>query len=477
MASVGMNVDIDALVDATRAGSAAGILESANELIDKGAGASELIGRVGVIAAHGDSDGHTILMLAAASMMSRWQLAWQRLVGEDSQNHRRELPLLAQSLVAAAPAVQAGYAAYNDFTPPKPFFPSDLKEGEQPGDRLRAAVVENDVEMVERMLLGLYGTGADYRTTNIRMYDALSTSFQNNGHPLMFAVRSFQLLDAVEWSLRVPHILHWLAPRVTVRDEEPTWVKTVQDFLAEPGHSLASYRTRLAAPRDEHALPLRRLLLSDTDGQQICQAVYDALIPQGASAAGIASVIALTATDLLQRVGDENREAFLSAAHSLLFTAATRLTYSQVQEVEALPLLFTSACYLHSLHNELAASTATQATSTTQARTPALGGGLFAPAILETLDEQLSAQDLAGAFATARRYIQLGYDTRALFATIALAAARVDAAADRGHTLQIVQAAGEEFMAWPRSLRETSAEGFVHTALRAVAFGPRNNEI
>ena len=94
----------------------------------------------------------------------------------------------------------------------------------------------------------------------------------------MFAVRGFQLLDAVEWSTRTPNILHWLAPHIPVHTEEPTWVETVRSFLSEPAHSMASYRTRLAAPRDENALTLRRMIISDATMPQICSVLFDALI-------------------------------------------------------------------------------------------------------------------------------------------------------------------------------------------------------
>jgi len=95
--------------------------------------------------------------------------------------------------------------------------------------------------------------------------------------------------------------------------------------------------------------------------------------------------------------------------------------------------------------------------------------------LLDTLSEQIQAQDLLGAFSTARRYIQLGHDARSLFAVIGLASARADAAADQGHTMQIVQAAGEEYMGWPTALADTNIEGFVHAALRATAFAQRNS--
>ena len=193
------------------------------------------------------------------------------------------------------------------------------------------AVFGNDRTMVERLILGLYGNGADYRTMQIRVYDSISTTFQNAGHPSMFAVRGMQLLDAVEWGDRAPNIIHWLAPHLPLHTEEPAWVNTARSFLSDPTHSLASYRTRLAAPKEENALPLRRLILSNADTPQICQGVYDALIKNGASSRGVGSVIALTATDLMQRVSDGDRNEFINTAHGLLFTAAVRLVFTQTQ--------------------------------------------------------------------------------------------------------------------------------------------------
>lgn len=464
MPTVGLNTDITSLVNAIIAGDTEQMTAVARELVQGGAGVSELIGRIGMLAARGDSEGHIIQTLAASSMMARWFISLQHLRGEDPLNHEPELPLLIQAASAAMPAVQAGSKAQATY--PEPLFPSGLPEGQTVNTAMSEAIFKGDALTVERLLFGLYGTGADYRTTCIRVYDAVSTTFQRAGHPFMFAVRGFQLLDAVEWSTRTPDLLHWLAPHLPVHTEEPAWVETVRGFLAEPAHNLASYRTRLSAPRDESALPLRRLILSDATMPQICQGVFDALMKNGASSRGIGSVLALTASDLLQRVGDTERDTFITVAHGLLFTAAVRLAVTQVQEVEALPLLFTGACYLHALHAELPAQAAP--TRTSAARSSILGGGLIAPSLLETLSEQLNAQDLNGALATARRYLLLSHDTRAMFAIIALAASQSDATSDAGHTLQITHAAGEEYMAWPASLRDTNIEGLLHAALRAV---------
>jgi hypothetical protein len=470
MPSVGMNVDIASLIDATVSGNSDQIIAVARELTQRGANASELIGRVGMIAAHGDSDGHTILTLDAASMMCRWLLALQYTLAEDTSGNTRGLPFLVQALAAATPAIREGEKAKKEY--PTPLFPSGLAAGQTVNSAMHDAVFGNDRTMVERLMLGLYGTGADYRSMQIRVYDSLSTTFQHAGHPLMFAVRGLQLLDAVEWGDRAPHIIHWLAPHLPLHIEEPEWINPIRSFLSEPGHSLASYRTRLAAPKESNALPLRRLILSDADTLQICQGVFDALITNGASSRAVGSIIALTATDLIQRIGDGDRNAFINAAHSLLFTAAVRLVFSQTQEVEALPLLFIAASFLNVLHKELGEQVVTTQPATT--RSPILGGGLIAPALLDTLSEQLEAQDLTGAFSTARRYIQLGHDARSLFAVIGLISARADAAADQGHTMQIVQAAGEEYLGWPTVLTDTNIEGFLDVALRATAFAQRN---
>lgn len=471
MPTIGTTIDISALVDATVAGDTNQLIAAARLAMQQGAPAAELAGRVGMIAAHGDYDGNAILILDAAGAISRWIPVLPPLTGQDPGSHVRELPLLVQALVATAPAVGAGKGAHDTY--PEPLFPSELPEGKTVNDMMHEAVYGNDTALAERLLFGLYGTGADYRTMEVRAYDGISTTFQNAGHPLMFAVRGFQLLDTVEWGERAPHILHWLAPHLPLHTEEPAWVNDVRTFNNDPAHSLASLRTRLAAPKPENALALRRLIMSDADTTQVCQGVYDALIKGGASSRDTGSVIALAAADIIQKVGDDNRDAFVQAAHGLLFAAAVRLVYTRVQDIEALPLLFTSAAYINVLQKAIGQEASAPQTPVSSSIAP--GGGLIASALLETLREQLDAQDLSGAISTAKRYLRLGHDPRALFAIIGLAAARIDSAADQGHTLQIVQAAGEEFMAWPPALADTSIDAFLLVAMRAAAFGKRND--
>ncbi len=472
MPMIGMVTDISALVDATTSGDNDKLITTAGTYLRQGDPAAILLGRIGMIAAHGDADGHGLLILNAAGGLSRWLNALPKNPEVDPQSHERELPLLVQALVATRSEIRTGQAAHDSY--PDPFFPSDLPEGGTVNEKMHEAIYSNNPVLVERLLFGLYGTGADYRTMQVRIYDGISTTFQHGGHPLILAVRGTELLDAVEWGDRAPNILHWVTPHLPLHDQEPAWVNDVRTFLADPGHSLASVRTRLAAPKDQSALPLRRLLASTADTTQVCQGVYDALIKGGASSRGVGSVIALAAADVMEMVGDGDRDAFVRAAHGLLFSAAVRLVFTQVQDPEALPLLFTSAAFINALCKELGEQSSPAQTQSTAARSSTLIGGLIPSALLATLSDQMKAQDLAGSLATARRYQQLGHGTRALWATIALAAAQADAAADQGHTLQIVHAAGEESMAWPALLSDTNIDSFLQVALRAVVFAKRN---
>ncbi len=470
MPTIGTEIDISSLLEAATTGDSNQIIHAAQPLLERGAPAAELLGRVGMITAHGDNEGHAILTLDAAAALSRWVSALPPLPDQNPESHIRELPLLVQALTATTSATRAGQMA--DKTYPEPFFPSQLPEGKTVSEYMHNAVYNNDVTMAERLLFGLYGTGADYRTMEVRTYDGISTTFQNAGHPLMYGVRGFQLLDAVEWGDRAPNILHWVAPHLPLHTEEPAWIHDVRTFNDNPAHSLESLRTRLAAPQEENALPLRRLIMSDANTTEICQGVYDALIKGGASPHGVGSVSALTAAELMQMVGDGDRDAFVQAAHGLLFSAAVRLVYTQVQDIAALPLLFTSAAYINALQKSLQQATASTPQTTTL--TGAIGGGLIASSLLDNLYTQLETQDLSVATATAQRYLRLGNERRALFAIIALIAAQADALADQGHTLQIVQAAGEELMAWPHALANINTQPFLQVALRAAAFAKRN---
>ena len=475
MAAIELKANLSPLVDAMVAGDNTRILAEVENLLKQGDHADVLIGRIGLIAAQGDATGQTIIALDAAAMLCRYlQSIPQPIEGEISLVERA-FPLFAQAMFIAAPAVRAGRDVQVTF--PQPIFPSGLGDNGSVTDEMRKAVANGDVERTERLMLGLHGTGADYRSLEVRTYDSISTSFHHDGHALIDAARGFQLLDVVEWGERVPTIIHWLAPRIALPPgtPQPDWVQPVQTFAKN--NSMESIRVRIAAPKNVNALPLRELILSNADTTQVCQGVYNAVVPNGASSQGMASVIALAAADVMSQVNDGDRDVFVHIAHGLLFASAIRLAFHEVQDTDALPLLYTSAAYINALYKQTVAEKHPAAAPMTTASTQIIGGGLIAPAQLDTLRAQLHGQDANGALATVKRYLTLNHDPRALWATIGLAAAETDGTADEGHTLQIVQAASEEYLSWPRDIATTNIEMFLQVAVRAAAFGKRDTRL
>jgi hypothetical protein len=474
MAAVELRLDLSALINALVANDKEYILDIARNYLHHGDDLSVILGRVGMIAAQGDADGHPTITLAAAAMLSRLLHTLPEPLDPQAQTKDFILPLFVEPLLAVVDSVKAGSNASPQHN--IPFFPSGLGDKQSVNEAVQQALYTNDALMTERLLLGLYSTGADYRALEARVYEGIATTFQNGGHPLIFAVRGFQLLDAVEWSEYTPTLLYWLTSHLPPENEQPEWIEVVYTYASDPAHDLSSIRTRLSAPKDENALPLHKLILSDADTVQVCQGVYDAIIKGGASPRGVGSVIALAAADVMNRVGDGDRDLFVHVAHGLLFSSAIHTVFHQVQDVEVLPLLFTSAAFINALQKEI--ETQPEATDRSSAVATAsssiIGGGLIASSQLETLTAQLKARDLVGAIATTRRYLILGHDVHALFATIALAASWTDATADQGHTLQIVHAATEEYLNWPATLSTTNHEILLQVALRAAAFGKRD---
>jgi hypothetical protein len=129
---------------------------------------------------------------------------------------------------------------------PEGLFPSELGANVTVSAALRKAIDSNDIPMVERLLFGLFGTGADYRTSSLRIYDGIAQTFQEEGHALLKAVRGEQVVEAVKWGEDAPHYLRWLAPHLGQQNAEPAWTGAVRTFLSDGNHSLQSYRTRLS---------------------------------------------------------------------------------------------------------------------------------------------------------------------------------------------------------------------------------------
>src|SRR5690349_17683758 len=163
MAQVSMGVDLSTLVNALIEGNTDSIIAAAREHLQHGEQVDVLIGRIGMIAVQGDPEGHPSITLAAAAMLSRLIHTIPAPIDSDATPAERALPLFVRALLTAIPAVRAGHQAQAHY--PEPLFPSGLPEGKTVNDMMHQAVYSNDALLAERLLFGLYGSGADYRTT------------------------------------------------------------------------------------------------------------------------------------------------------------------------------------------------------------------------------------------------------------------------------------------------------------------------
>ena len=135
MASIEMKADLTSLVNALVSGETDTIIAAAHDLLAHGESADVLIGRIGLIAAQGDSTGQVLLMLDAAAMLCRYLHTIPQPLDGTEQGSERALPLFAEAMLAAAPAVRVGQKA--QVTYPEPFFPSGLGEKGSVNDAMK----------------------------------------------------------------------------------------------------------------------------------------------------------------------------------------------------------------------------------------------------------------------------------------------------------------------------------------------------
>jgi hypothetical protein len=440
-----VHADITPLLEALSTGNEGHAIAETLELLGSAqVPPAHIAARVAIPAAWAGGDGHPLMVLGAAGRVAEWMRSIP--AGPEPGADRRAklapaLPLL-QGFLAVAPGLAAGLREPHPALP-EPLTPFEI-ETETQADALtalRKAFAAGDRERFGRILMGFYRVGADYRALLAHLYGVLVYRFPAGGHPLSFATGSSQVLDMADWGDRVPPFIHWLLPLVTAGDADEPSAQTARTFAAADGHDLSWLRKRLAMARDDAAgEPFRRKVIRG-DGTAACEAVLEAL-RAGARPAGVASGLAAAAAERLLALASADGDAILRSAHVLLYTHAVHIVMLQTQDPEVFPLLYTAATAVSAMPQPTAAPAPTARAS---ASTP-LSGGLIAPALLRSLEQQVAAGDTAGALATARRYIVMGHPPRGLAGVLGNAAARRDPRRGGLHTLPLVAAAAEEFL-------------------------------
>lgn len=433
-----------------------------------------IIGHAGVPAAWGDTEGHPLCALAAGGHIADW-MRYVPSGGETDDDERRllgrALPLtLALSL--AASAVKVGEQTQPEL--PEPLFPANITHPEGMYGALREAVRAGQVDQTRRLLRGYYATGTDYRSYLTNVYRAISDHYTDDGHILIFAHRSSQVLDMAGWADKLPPFIYWLTPHLANTRPDAPFLAEIHAFLSDPAHDLKPLRTRLAPANNAAAgAELRQAILQGSLAET-CAAVLAAL-RNGAKGPAVGSVIVLAAARRFLQAPESDPAAVLRAAHGLLVASAARTVVEQIQDIEILPILFIAAAAVNALR-DVEQVEAAKTGAPARAGGSGLIGGMLAPVLLRSLEQQLENGDDQAAQASARRYLQLGHPARGLVATIASVACQGDASSDQGHTLLLAQAAAEEYLALPPHL-QSEGEALLEVGVRAATRRPSETRI
>ncbi len=472
--SVKHTTDYAPLIDAVASGNADHIAQEVVHLLRRKVSPFLIIGSAGVSAAWGDTEGHPLCVLAAGGHIADW-MRYIPTSGEPDEEERRllgpALPLTT-ALAYAAPAIKAGAKSQPEL--PAPLFPANVTHPKGMDGALREAVRTGQATQVLRLLLGYYATGTDYRSYLMNVYRAITEHYTDDGHVLIFTHRSSQVLDMAGWADKLPAFIWWLTPHLANTRPDAPFLADVQAFLSEPAHDLKPLRTRLAPANDAAAGAELRQAILQGSLEETCAAVLAAL-QHGARGPAVGSVIALAAARRFLNTSESDASATLRAAHGLLVASAARTAVSQIQNVEVLPILFIAAAAINALR-DVEPTELPQPTAQSRTSVGSLVGGILAPVLIRSLEQQLESGDEQAAQTSAHRYVQLGHPARGLAATISSVACQGDASSDEGHTLLLAQAAAEEYLALPAHL-QSEGESLLSVGVRAAARRPKESSI
>jgi hypothetical protein len=468
--SVKHTTDYAPLIDAVASASVDHIAREVVHLLRRNVSPLFIIGNVGVPAAWGDTEGHPLCALAAGGHIADWARYIPSGGEQDDEEQRllkQALPLTA-ALAFAAEAVKSGERTQPKL--PEPLFPANITHPEGMGGALREAVRAGQAKRTEQLLLGYYATGTDYRSYLANVYRAISEHYTEDGHILLFAHRSSQVLDMAGWADKLPPFIFWLTPHLASARPDAPFLIDVWAFLSDPAHDLKPLRTRLAPANDAAAGAELRQAILHGSVEECCAAVLAAL-RNGARGPAVGSVIALAAARRFLNTAEGDASALSRAAHGLLIASAARTAAQQIQDVEVLPILFIAAAAINALR-DVEQAKASQAIAPPRTSAGGLVGGMLAPLLLRSLEQQLESGEEQAAQTSAHRYLQLGHPARGLVAMIASVACQGDASSDQGHTLLLAQTAAEEYLALPPHLH-SEGETLLAVGVRGATRRPQ----
>lgn len=456
--------DTTPLLEAIAASNTDRVLRETIDLVGtQKAPAAKIAGRVGLAALWGNADPHALGVLATVGRVSEWMrtIPAGPEPGDDTRRKLAAVYPLAQAFLAVADAVRKGLPDQHPSLP-EPIFPGELKDDQTVYGAISDAFARRDLNTIRALLMGYHATGADYRSFQTATYGALAHRYPEGGHPLIFALSGGQILDMAEWGDNEPPLIYWYPPLMLDNAPDAPLAKIASDYAAQSSHDLSWLRTRLSIPKEEAAGVAFQQALQAGDGVAACDAVLGAL-RNGATPRGVASAMSLVVASHINATPLGDTAQLVRIGHLLQYVHAVQLAMRHTQETLVFPLLYTAACAVNSL-----GTVGRPAVQSTGATGSLVAGGLIPGVVLRSLEQQVATNEVAGAIATARRYIQMGHPPTGLTGILATVAAQRDVTGDDAayHALPAVTAACEAYLMLPGAIADKGQNALLVAAIR-----------
>jgi len=224
---------------------------------------------------------------------------------------------------------------------------------DETGAELRRAVEAEDAERAEGLLRGAFRAGVSRTRIEEWMYAALSDHFLSFGHPLIYMVKSQELL-ALAGETHAEEILagQLYGTILSTREDTLPYMKAYSDRLKEIESELPDLWRRADGSVPADPVAIRNAVLDGNSGEAF-DAVLDAL-RAGASPTDIACALVGAAAHRLLRFDDrldhspEVVETWIWVTHRFTFASAVRNAIQRFSSPDALRFLFQTVAFTHS---------------------------------------------------------------------------------------------------------------------------------
>lgn len=453
--------DTTPLAEAIAAGGEARVIAETVKLLgQRNLKPAKVAGRVGIDALWGAGDPTALAPLASSGRLSDWMRALP-LGPEPGEEQRAQLSPatpLVQAFMTAQAAVAKGMS---DSKPalPDPIEPMEIPGGKSVHQALTEAFDARDVTAMRRVLLGLFATGADYRSTLEALYVATRFSYVGAGEPLTWILTASEIMDMAEWGGNNQPFIYWITGLLAGLGANSAIGETARAYAAAPQHDLSWMRTRLSIPKNEAAGEDFQTALTAGDASAACDATLAAL-RAGATPSGVASGMALAVAERVNSVPAGDTTALLDAGRVLRYIHAVATATRQTQHADTWPMLYTAACAVNALGS---------AAPVGLPSAPSIPvGGTLGGALLRQMEQQVATGEAASAIAAARRYMQIENAPRSFAGAVSLAVAQIDPAAGElgAEAAPLMAAALEEYLALPAALANNGQNALLAAAVR-----------